>query len=150
MDKIVTNISNEAEVFFKYYEDRVNKALSGSVDVEGTANAFADFFIEANPFGVQCGKNDEQFRAQIPKGLEYYKSIGTVSMKVEDLTTTRLDEFHAMVSVHWKALYNKKDGNEEIIEFDVIYFLQTINQQLKIFAYITGDEQGVLKERGII
>jgi hypothetical protein len=55
-----------------------------------------------------------------------------------------------MAKVHWQAIYNKKDKSKESIEFDVIYFVQTVNDQLKIFAYITGDEQGVLRERGLI
>jgi hypothetical protein len=34
--------------------------LIGEIDVEATANSFADCFIGANPLGVQCGKNDDQ------------------------------------------------------------------------------------------
>ncbi len=37
-----------------------------------------------------------------------------------------------------------------MIEFDVFYILQDINNELTIFAYITGDEQGVMKEHGLI
>jgi hypothetical protein len=55
-----------------------------------------------------------------------------------------------MVKVQWRSFYNKRDGSEELIEFDVIYFVQTLNEKPKIFAYIMGDEQGVLSERGLI
>lgn len=136
--------------FFSEYEARFNKAMAGNIDTEGTANAFASCFIEASPFGVNCGKNDEQFRAMIPKGYEFYRSIGTKSMKIISLDISSLDSFHSTVKVHWQANYIKKDGSEESIDFDVIYFIQMINDQLKVFAYITGDEQGALRERGLI
>ncbi len=71
-------------------------------------------------------------------------------MKIASLDITLLDDLHSMVKVHWQAIYNKKNGSEESIDFDVIYFVQMIDDQLKIFAYITGDEQGVLRERGLI
>lgn len=136
--------------FFKEYEARFNRAMAGNIDTEGTANAFASCFIEASPFGVNCGKNDDQFRAMIPKGYEFYRNIGTKSMKIISLDLTSLDDLHSMAKVHWQAIYIKKDGSEEPIDFDVIYFVQMINDQLKVFAYIAGDEQGVLRERGII
>lgn len=142
--------TNNLEDFFMGYEARFNQSLAGSIDVEGTANTFANCFIEANPFGVNCGKNDDQFRAMIPRGYEFYKSIGTKSMKILSLKITSLDDYHSMANVHWQAIYSKKDGSEESIEFDVIYFIQTAGEQPKIFAYITGDEQGVLRERGLI
>ncbi len=142
--------NQKLEEFFRGYEARFNKAMAGTIDTEETANAFASCFIEANPFGVNCGKNDDQFRIMIPKGYEFYRSIGTKSMKIVSLGITLLDDYHSMAKVHWQANYMKKDGSEESIDFDVIYFVQMINDQLKVFAYITGDEQGVLRERGLI
>lgn len=144
------SVDQKLKEFFREYEARFNKAMAGTIETEATANAFASCFIEANPFGVNCGKNDDQFRVMIPQGYDFYRSIGTKSMKIVSLEITSLDDYHSMAKVHWQAIYNKKDGSEESIEFDVIYFVQTINDQLKIFAYITGDEQGVLRERGLI
>ena len=138
--------------FFTEYEARTNRALgtTPSVDVEATAAAFADCFVGASPVGVMCGKNDEEFRKQIHTGLEFYRSIGTKSMTIKSLTTTLLDDYHSMVKVHWEAFYRQQDGHEDLIDFDVIYPVQTIDETPKIFAYITGDEQKVLRERGLI
>ena len=111
---------------------------------------FSDCFIAANPGGVICGKNDEQFRLQILQGFEFYRSIGTKSMTISGLTVTALDEFHVQARVSWQADYIKKDGSGVRIDFDVIYMLQTIGKRPKIFAYITGDEEGALRERGLI
>ena len=138
--------------FFAEYEARTNRALADPprLDVEATAKAFADSFVGANPNGVMCGTNDAGLRDVISKGFEFYRSIGTKSMKIASLTTTPLDECHAMVRVHWEAFYKKKDGSDEVIDFDVIYLLQTTGDGPKIFAYITGDEQKVYKERGLL
>ena len=146
------NISQKLEKFFAEYEVRMNKALAEKpeVDVEATAGSFTDCFIEASPLGVMCGKNDEQFRAQIPKGLEFYRSIGTKSMKIASLAVTPLDDYYAMAKVHWQAFYVKKDGSNLTLEFDVIYLVQTIGSKSKIFGYITGDEQKAYKEKGLI
>lgn len=148
LDSGVTD--QKLEEFFAEYEARFNRALGGSVDVEAIAGAFTDCFIEANPKGVACGKNDEKFRTMIPQGMEFYRSIGTKSMKIASLSITPLDDCHSMVKVHWQAFYEKKDGSKDVIDFDVIYLLQTGGKKMKIFAYITGDEQKVLRERGLI
>lgn len=143
-------VDQRIEKFFAEYESRFNRALVGSVDAEAFAGSFTDCFLEANPNGVLCGKNDEKFRAAIPQGMEFYKTIGTKSMKIVSLSITLLDDYHSMVKVHWNSFYEKKDSSKEQIDFDVIYFLRTANESIKVFAYITGDEQKALRERGLI
>lgn len=140
------------QTFFDAYEDRFNKSLQDppTLDVGGVTAAFADCFIEASPVGVSCGQNDAAFRENVPKGFAFYKEIGTTSMKITSLTITPLNDQHVMAKVHWDSHYQKKSGDREQIEFDVIYFLQMLGDAPKIFAYITGDEQRVLKERGLI
>ena len=146
------NIDQKLEEFFAEYEARMNKALGAipEVDVEATAGAFADCFIEASPLGVTCGRNDEQFRTVIPQGYEFYRSIGTKSMRIDSLTVTALDDYHSLAKVHWLALYTKKDGSNLTLDFDVIYLVQTIDDKPRIFAYITGDEQKAYQESGLI
>ncbi|RZK31674.1 MAG: hypothetical protein EOO61_17755, partial [Hymenobacter sp.] len=60
--------------FFDDYEKRFNDAVtSDKVDIDGTANAFADCFVEASPVGIICGKNNKEFKANTQKGYAYYK-----------------------------------------------------------------------------
>ena len=141
---------DRVEEFFAAYAARFEAGLAGEPDVDGTVNCFAKYFVEASPVGVMGGPNDDNFRKVIPKGMEQYRKTGAKAMKVSSVNTTRLDDFHIMARVHWQSFYTKKNGDELIIEFDVIYFLQDLNNELKIFAYITGDEQGVLKEHGLV
>ena len=55
-----------------------------------------------------------------------------------------------MIKVQWKSNFAKTDGSEGSIEFENIYFTQTKENQHKVFAWITGDEQAALKEHGLV
>lgn len=138
--------------FFAAYAANFNRALNDvpEIDVKATAGAFADCFIAADPNGVSCGKNDEKFRARIPAGFAFYRSIGTKTTKVASLAVTPLDDYHLMAKVHRVSVYRKKGGSEERIDFVNIYFVRTIGEKPRIFGYITGDEQKLLRERGLI
>lgn len=146
------NTQFELEGFFTDYASRMNKALANPPieDVDGTQKAFAEYFIEANPKGVIGGQNDASFAEAIPKGWAFYRSIGTKAMQIEDISFTTLDDFHAQANVRWKAFYRKEDGSADIIEFDVIYFVQLREGLPQIFAYITGDEEQVYKDHGLV
>ena len=94
------------ETFFEAYQKRFEDALEGKEpDVEGVTGSFAESFIESSPVGVIAGKNDDKFRETIPKGYEYYKSIGTTGMSILSKEITLLDDLHSMVKVHWKSDY---------------------------------------------
>jgi len=143
-------INESIKNFFTAYESRFNAALNGNDDIDGVVNSFASCFLEASPAGINCGKNDESFRAAIPKGNAFYKSVGTKSMKITGIEITTLDELHFMAKVYWHSVYEKADKTDVAIDFPVIYFLQSGNSHLKIFLYITGDEEKALKENGLL
>lgn len=137
--------------FFNAYASRFNAAITGnSPDLDGFVNSFADFFVGASPLGVNGGKNDENFRAQLPKGFAFYKSVGTQSMEIVTIAITLLDDLHAMVKVHWRSRNERKDKTKVAMDFDVFYFLQEKDGIPKIFAYVTGDEQKALQENGLL
>lgn len=145
----MADINDQIEQFFEAYERRFAEGLAGNAVAEDTAKAFADFFVEASPVGISGGKNDQSFRDAVPKGYDFYRSIGITKMEIRQLDITELNELHYMVEVYWESFY-EKDGNPDSVEFSVIYFLQHLNETLKVFAYITGDEQALLKERGLV
>jgi len=142
--------SEQVKMFFNEYEQRFNESLQGTFpDIEGIRNAFAAYFVEGSPAGIICSKNDEKFKESIPLGLEFYKSIGTKSMLIKFIEVTKLDDLYSMAKVHWRATYLQND-KEKALEFEVFYFLQTVGDAIKIFAYITGDEEQALKDNGLI
>ena len=145
------NRRKKIEEFFSLYEKNFNDSLSDYTNNinEIMASSFADCFIESSPAGVNCGKNDEQFAYVIRQGIGFYRSIGSESMHITDKEITLLDDLHAMCKISWKYVY-RKDGKEGTIDFVVFYFVRTSDEVIKIFAYIAGDEQKALKEKGLI
>lgn len=146
MDEIVV-----IERFFEAYAARFARAIADppEVDVEAAANAFADCFVGANPQGVACGRNDDAFRAQIPQGYAFYRGIGIRSMTITTLAPSQLDERHWGVRVGWSAGYDH-GGRTGEFGFEVIYFVQMTDIGPRIFAYITGDEEGELRRLGLL
>lgn len=137
--------------FFDQYSRIFNQAIKAdSPDIEQTAGLYSECFIGANPLGVQCGKNDGELRSFLLKGYDFYKEIGVISMNIVSKEITVLDEFHTMVKVRWKSDFHRKDNSTVSIEFENIYLTQTKENQHKVFAWITGNEQAVLKEYGLI
>ena len=142
---------HEIENFFTRYEARVNDALSGAEpDIDETVNSFASHFIEASPAGIIAGKNDKKFRKAISQGWSFYKEIGISLMDILSMQTTILDNLHAIVKVHWNCSFVRKNKTNGDIGFDVFYLLQKSGDDLRIFAYITGDEQQGLKDAGLL
>lgn len=144
--------TKEIEEFFREYEGMFNRGIADppEIDVETQAGFYATEIIAANPHGVAGGKNDESFRAVIPQGYAFYRSIGTKEMKVKGIEITPIDGLHILAKVHWDSRYERISGEEVRIEFEVTYLLQKTGDRLKIFGYITGDEQDVLKEHGLL
>jgi predicted ester cyclase len=142
--------SERVQAFFERYADRFNRSLEGDkVDVEEVADSFASHFIEASPAGVHGARNGLLFRWMIPRGFAHYKKLGTTKMLIRDLAVEALDTDHALAKVHWDSRYIKQDGSKDQIEFDVTYLLHFQAGEPKIFAYITGDEERLLREHGL-
>lgn len=139
------------EAVFDAYAQRFKDGIAGNVpDVEGTVGAFAESFIESSPLGVIAKENNEKFKEIVPQGYAYYMSIGSSGMEIRSKVITFLDELHSMAQISWKADYIKKDGEKVSIEFDVFYIITEKDGDPKIFAYITGDEQKALDDKGLV
>ena len=137
--------------FFNLYAERFNSALRGEgADIEGTAAAFADCLIAASPQGVNCGSDNEDFRKAMSQGYAFYRIIGVTAMDILSAESTLLDDLHEMTRILWRFRYTRKDLAEGSVDFENIYFTQSKNNETKIFAYITGDEQAALREKSLI
>jgi hypothetical protein len=134
--------------FFDAYAARMNAALADPkrMDAKAMRAAFADYFVGADANGVRGGKNGLLFRWMLPRGIKYYRRIGTLAMDLKGVQVADLDDHHAMAHVDWNARY--KSGQE--IAFTNIYLLQVRGGTAKIFAWITGDERRALKNSGVI
>ena len=134
---------------FERYERLFNQAIGGNADIEEVASLYASEFIGAAPAGVRGGKNDDEFKDVMAKGYEHYRAIGTKGMQFRDITLSPIDDLHCVAHVAWTATYARKDRTDVAIDFDVHYFVQVLNGEPKVFGWVSGDEQALLKEHGI-
>lgn len=142
------NHERKVRTFFRTYAKHMNAGLRdpATLDTAAMRDQFADYFVGAAPTGVRGGRNGLLFRLMLPRGIAFYRKIGTKRMDVADLRVTTLDAFHAMAHVDWVARY---EGGKEI-PFTNVYLLQIRARRAKVFAWITGDEQQVLHDHGLI
>jgi hypothetical protein len=135
---------------FERYESLFNEALGGNVDMDEVASLYASEFIGAAPAGVMTGKNDKQFKQVMTQGYARYRAIGTKEMRMRYVRLSPIDAHHCVAHVAWTATYARKDQPDAPIDFDVHYFIQRLNGEPKVFGWVSGDEQALLREHGIV
>jgi hypothetical protein len=135
---------------FDRYERHFNRSLAGDIDMNETASLYASEFIAASPAGVMTAKNDAQLKKVMAQGYAHYRAIGTKEMRILNLRISPMDKHHCVAHVAWAATYTRKDLPDVMIEFDVHYLVQTLNGEPKVFGWVTGDEQALLRKHGII
>lgn len=134
---------------FERYERSFEKGLRGDLDPDDAVSFFASSFIAATPAGVMTGTNGDELKRALEQGYVHYRAIGTRRMHMRDVAVSPIDEHHCLAHVAWTASYSRKDGSEVAINFDVHYLVQILDKDPKIFGWISGDEQALLKEHGI-
>ncbi len=135
---------------FQRYQRFFNRALFGDLDMAEAASFYAAAFIAASPAGITTGMNDDQLQEIMKQGYARYRSTGTKEMQLRDLHLSPMDDHHCVAHVAWTAIYARPDAPDIAIDFDVHYLVQKLNGEPKIFCWVSGDEQAVLKEHGIV
>jgi hypothetical protein len=135
---------------FERYERFFKRSLGGDLDVDEVASLYASDFIAATPAGVMTGKNDDQLKQVMAQGYAHYRAIGTKEMRIRNVRLSPIDEHHCVAHVAWTATYARKDQTDIAIDFDVHYFVQTLDGVSKVFGWVSGDEQALLRKHGII
>jgi hypothetical protein len=136
--------------FFKRYESLFNRSLGGDMHMDEIATLYAPEFIAASPAGVMAGKNDDQLKQVMAQGYARYRALGTKEMRIRNVRLSAIDDNHCVAHVAWTAIYARKDQLDVGIDFDVHYFVQTLDGKPKVFGWVSGDEQALLREHGII
>lgn len=143
METSVRNLFERYESFFK-------RSLAGDIDEDEIAALYASDFIAASPAGVMTGKNDDRLRQVMARGYAHYRAIGTKEMRIRNVRLSPIDELHCVAHVAWTATYARKDQPDVAIDFDVHYFIQKLDGEPKVFGWVAGDEQALLRKHGII
>lgn len=136
--------------FFDRYESAFNRTLRGDIDMEDVAALYASEFIAASSAGVATGRNDDRLRQVMAEGYARYRAMGAKAMRIRSFRLTPMDEQHCVAHVGWTASYARKDGADVPIEFDAHYLVQTLDGESKVFGWVSGDEEALLREHGII
>lgn len=140
----------QVEKFFQKYEQFFMQSLIGKLNPDEITELYAPEFIAASPMGVMTGKNDIDFQKTLSYGYEQYRKMGTIGMHVCKIKVYPIDEYHSVAHVSWRASYQKSDKSRVSIDFEVHYLMQEIKGKLRVFGWISGNEQEVLRENGII
>lgn len=143
-------METRVRTFFERYERLFRRSLAGDVDHDELAALYASEFIAASPAGVRTGKNDDQLKTTMTQGYAHYRAIGTKDMRIRTIRLSPIDDHHCVAHVAWAATYARKDQADVAIDFDVHYFVQSIGGEPKVFGWVSGDEQALLKKHGIV
>lgn len=136
--------------FFKRYESFFNQALRGDMDMNEVASLYASEFIAASPAGMMAGKNDDQLKQVMAQGYARYRAIGTKEMRLRNVRLSSIDDHHCVAHVAWTATYGRAGQPDVAIDFDVHYFVQNLDGKPKVFGWVSGDEQALLRKHGIV
>ncbi|MER9231193.1 nuclear transport factor 2 family protein [Mesorhizobium sp. M0622] len=142
-------METQVRKLFERYEQLFQKSLAGDADMDEVASVYASAFIAASPAGVMVGKNDDQFRQFMEQGYTHYRAIGTKEMRIRDVRISPIDEHHCVTHVAWTSTYTRKGRPDVSIDFDVHYLVQKLDEEAKVFGWVSGDEQEVLRKHGI-
>jgi hypothetical protein len=143
-------METEIRKFFERYESFFNQSLGGEMNLDEVASLYASEFIAASPAGVMAGKNDDQFKQVMAQGYAHYRAIGTKEMRMRDIRFSPMDEHHCVAHVAWTATYARKNQPDIEIDFDVHYLVQELDGKPKVFGWVSGDEQALLRKHGIM
>ena len=135
---------------FERYESFFNHSLDGDMDMDEVAALYSSEFIAASPAGVMTGKNDDQLKQVMAQGYARYRAIGTEEMRIRNVRLSPIDDHHCVADVAWTGTYARKDQPDVAIDFDVHHFVQELDGEPKVFGWVSGDEQGLLRKHGII
>jgi hypothetical protein len=136
--------------FFERYESLFRRALAGDVDMDEVASLYAPAFIAASPAGVMTGTNDDSLKQVMAQGYARYRAIGTKDMRIRHIRLSPMDDHHCVAHVAWTAIYARKDRPDARIDFDVHYLVQKLDGEPRVFGWVSGDEQALLRAHGII
>lgn len=143
-------METDVRAFFQRYESFFRKSLGGDIDSDEVAALYASEFIAASPAGVMTGKNDDQLRQVMAQGYAHYRAIGTKDMRIQTIRLSPMDDHHCVAHVAWTATYARKDQPDIALDFEVHYFVQKLDGEPKVFGWVSGDEQALLRKHGII
>lgn len=148
-DQPEPGMDDAVHALFDRYEALFAQALAGKADPAALAGLYAPEVIAASPMGVRAGRNDAAMIAAMAEGHAHDRAIGTRAMRIRSRRLSRIDALHCVAHIGWRAHYARPDLPETVVDFEVHYLVQVLASRARVFGWITGDEDAVLKQHGI-
>ena len=137
--------------FFERYARFFNRSLGGDFDGAEVESLYAPVFIAASPAGVMTGQNDDHLKQTMIEGYARYRAIGTKEMRIRHVRVVPIDVLHCVAHVAWTGIYARNGQPETEIPFDVHYLVQALDDgEPKVFGWVSGDEDALLRQHGIV
>jgi hypothetical protein len=135
---------------FERYARMFERGLAGDVDAAEVADIYASGFLASTPAGVVVGENDDILLEAMKTGYVRNREIGTRAMRLRDIRMSDIDDLHCVAHVAWTAVYARDDLPETEVEFEVHYLVRVDDGVARVFGWMSGDEDALLKSRGIL
>jgi hypothetical protein len=129
------------DILFKQYESAFNR-----LDLSTISGFYADTFISAGPKGT-IAQSRSEFERKAEEAVEFYKSVGQNSARIISKRTMPISNEYSMVVIRWGVTFAKT--GTKVIEFDVSYFVQEIDEPRIIMFISHEDEQAAMNKLGI-
>ncbi len=84
------------------------------------------------------------------RGYARERAVGMKDMAIRHVRLSPIDDRHCVAHVAWTATYARSGRPDVAIDFDVHYFVQTLDGEPKVFGWVSGDEQALLRTHGIL
>ena len=136
--------------FFERYAALFNRALKAETGMDEVATLYASAFIAASPAGVTAGHNDAALKQAMADGYERYRRMGTKEMRLRDIRVSVIDDRHCLAGLDWTATYARQGRDDVAIDFEVHYLVQILDGGPRVFGWIAGDEDALLRRHGIL
>jgi len=133
--------SGQIDTLFKQYELALDK-----LDLKTISGYCDDNFISAGPSGSRV-LNREENKKRADEIIKLYKKVGYRSTKIISKRIIPICNEYSMVVVRWGITF-EKTGNR-LIEFDISYIVQEIDDPRIILLISHQDEEAVMKRVGL-
>lgn len=135
---------------FERYERAFLQGLAGEADMNEIASLYASEFIAASPAGVATGRNDDALRDAMAQGHARYRALGLADMRVRHIRCTAIDDLHCLAHVGWRSRFARPGAADVNLDFEVHYLVERLDEEARVFGWVTGDEEAVLRAHGIV
>jgi hypothetical protein len=130
-----------------FFEEYAIASLHGKP--KDVALYYSNNFMVATKQEAKSFVNDEKFLEWLEGIFTFNKKSGLQEMKVIEVSSTDIGQYHINATVTWGAKFLKKP--DEQIQFDIHYLLNCFDEQFKIILYISEeDQEELMASKGLL